>query len=69
MLKKHYLEYIFSTVKNTGWGVPVAGTLPASASKEGSTPGPGTGIPHAAGQLGLCGTSAEAALCSVRRQA
>ena len=68
-LKKHYLEYIFSNVKNTGWGFPVARTLPANASNEGSIPGPGTGIPHATGQLGPCSPTTEAALCSATREA
>ena len=38
-------------------GGPVIKNLPASAGDTGSTPGLGTKIPHAAGQLSLCATT------------
>ena len=36
-------------------------TLPSNAGDAGSIPGRGTKIPHAAGQLSLCATTAELA--------
>ena len=51
-IKKLYINWDFP-------GGPVVKNPPSNAGDEGLIPGPGTKIPHAAGQLSPCTTTAE----------
>ena len=62
----------FTVIKRSCWwgfpGGPVVKNPPSNAGDAGFTPGPGTKIPYASGQLNPCATVLERSPCTKKKK-